>query len=242
MSENNEENGAEEDYSDEDDVLDENSNRAKFVFKLGNKEGHLEAPIDLNISTMIGIELKPLLWYNYDIGPKKIKLTNTGSTVILSAKWKNEHPYLIDGPLLGKYVFSQLHFHWGKNEMVGSEHYLDGCCMPMEVHAVHYNADYLSHNEALQHDDGITILVYMFRLQPGPNPALDQILDKLPQIREPNKNVKLTSNDPLVELLRPFSDDYFLYWGALTTPDSGLKQRVLWLVSRVPIPIAQEQK
>jgi hypothetical protein len=27
---------------------------------------------------------------------------------------------------LGSYVFSQLHFHWGKNDSNGSEHMMDG--------------------------------------------------------------------------------------------------------------------
>lgn len=46
--------------------------------------------------------------------------------MILSAKWQTERPYVVGGPLLGKYAFSQLHFHWGENEMTGSEHYADG--------------------------------------------------------------------------------------------------------------------
>lgn len=43
-------------------------------------EGYLESPIDLNISTMTVVELNPLRWYNYNVPPKKIKLTNTGYT------------------------------------------------------------------------------------------------------------------------------------------------------------------
>lgn len=33
----------------------------------------------------------------------------------------HEPPIISDGPLVGEYVFSQLHFHWGNNDSVGSE-------------------------------------------------------------------------------------------------------------------------
>lgn len=46
--------------------------------------------------------------------------------VILSATWHAEEPYLCGGPLVGNYIFSQLHFHWGKTDMDGSEHHVDG--------------------------------------------------------------------------------------------------------------------
>lgn len=45
---------------------------------------------------------------------------------MLSATWLVEKPHLCDGPFVGKYIFSQLHFHWGKTDMNGSEHYIDG--------------------------------------------------------------------------------------------------------------------
>ena len=45
---------------------------------------------------------------------------------MLSATWHKEEPYLYGGPFVSSYVFSQLHFHWGKTDMDGSEHYIDG--------------------------------------------------------------------------------------------------------------------
>jgi len=45
--------------------------------------------------------------------------------VILSTK-HTEQPYLCGGPFASNYVFSQIHFHWGKTDMNGSEHYVDG--------------------------------------------------------------------------------------------------------------------
>ncbi|XP_048268707.1 putative carbonic anhydrase 3 [Bombus terrestris] len=98
----------------------------KLLQDLLDTEHALESPIDLDIARMRVIELDPLKWIGIDIAPRKLKLTNTGLTVILSAKWPQACPYLSGGPYEGNYVFAQIHFHWGENEMKGSEHSVDG--------------------------------------------------------------------------------------------------------------------
>ncbi|XP_014612126.1 PREDICTED: carbonic anhydrase 1-like [Polistes canadensis] len=98
----------------------------KLIQRLGNVEGKLESPIDLDISKMTPINLPPLKWFYYDVAPRKLKITNTGDTAVLSAKWQMEQlPYITAGPLNGNYVFSQMHFHWGRTEIHGSEHRAD---------------------------------------------------------------------------------------------------------------------
>lgn len=38
-----------------------------------------------------------------------------------------QRPYLTGGPLLNaKYVFEQLHFHWGETDECGSENHFNG--------------------------------------------------------------------------------------------------------------------
>lgn len=53
-------------------------------------------------------------------------INQISSVVILSAKWPQGRPYLSGGPYEGNYTFAQVHFHWGENEMKGSEHTVDG--------------------------------------------------------------------------------------------------------------------
>ncbi|XP_043283367.1 putative carbonic anhydrase 5 [Venturia canescens] len=84
------------------------------------------SPIDLNIGRMTQKELTPLIWCHYDKFPAKLKITNTGKTVVLSAKWHGDGPFITGGPFLSKQIFSQLHLHWGPNDMDGSEHSVDG--------------------------------------------------------------------------------------------------------------------
>lgn len=55
------------------------------------------------------------------------------STVLLGAKWRTERPYLEGGPFLEKHIFSQIHFHWGKNMMEGSDHSVDNRKYPGEM-------------------------------------------------------------------------------------------------------------
>lgn len=84
--------------------------------------------------------------------------------MILSGKWNQERPYLTDGPFMGNYVFSQLHFHWGYNNMEGSEHTIDGSHMPLEMHVVLFKSCYLTQESALKKKDGIAVLAYFFKV------------------------------------------------------------------------------
>ncbi|XP_070172067.1 carbonic anhydrase 1 [Polyergus mexicanus] len=218
---------------------DEHSNETvRFIQQLAKTDGKLESPINLNISYMKVVKLNPVQWLNYNVIPKKMKLTNTGYTVILSATWHAEEPYLCDGPFVGNYIFSQLHFHWGKTDMNGSEHYVDGGSMPMELHAVHYKSDYETQVAALRQNGGITILVYLFQLQVSPNPLLDDIVKALPFVHMAHSSVRLVPF-PITNIIRCFQHDYFVYWGSITM--TNIKNSILWLISREPLGISIEQ-
>ncbi|CAL7937456.1 unnamed protein product [Xylocopa violacea] len=149
------------DTTEQDESKEQN---VKFIQSLANTDGTLEGPIDLDISYMKVIELNPLEWPGIETAPRKLKITNTGYTVILSANWQQGRPYLIGGPFTQNYVFSQVHFHWGENEMCGSEHTVDGASMPMEVHVVHYKDEYETLDLALRRPDGVTVLVYFCKV------------------------------------------------------------------------------
>ncbi|XP_032667160.1 carbonic anhydrase 1-like [Odontomachus brunneus] len=219
-------------------VYERNKENVQLIQQLANIEDILESPIDLNISYMKVIELNPLLWYNYNVMPKKLKLTNTGYTVILSGKWEAERPYLRDGPFASNYVFSQIHFHWGETNMDGSEHYVDGGSMPMELHAVHFKSDYETQEAALRRDDGVVILVYLFELQADHNPLLDGILRALPLVQAAYSSVRLTPF-LITNIMRCFQRDYFVYWGSVKM--ISYRNSVLWVISREPVGISMEQ-
>ncbi|XP_014469160.1 PREDICTED: uncharacterized protein LOC106741545 [Dinoponera quadriceps] len=215
-----------------------NKENVQLIQELASIEGKLESPIDLNIGYMRVIELNPLQWCNYNVMPKKLKLTNTGYTVILSAKWETERPCLRDGPFASSYTFSQIHFHWGETNMDGSEHRVDGESMPMELHAVHFKSDYETQEAALRRDDGVTILVYLFQLQANANPLLDNILRTLPFVQAAHSSVRLTPF-LVTNIMRCFQRDYFVYWGSVKM--ISYRNSVLWVISRKPVGISMEQ-
>ncbi|KAF2880446.1 hypothetical protein ILUMI_25724 [Ignelater luminosus] len=212
--------------------------RAQWIQSLVESEGDFESPININLSTSIPLELPLLEWHHIDLPCKKMKLTNTGHTLILSAKWHQERPFLTGGPLLGNYVFSQLHFHWGCNDMEGSEHTVDGSHLPLEMHVVHFKSCYLTQEAALKEKDGMVVLAYFFKLQTQPNPAVQVLVDSILFIQKPHCSARLDPL-PLWFFVREFQDDYFLYWGSVMT--TTCVHLILWLICREPIGISTEQ-
>ncbi|KAK9882182.1 hypothetical protein WA026_019696 [Henosepilachna vigintioctopunctata] len=205
---------------------------------IGASEARFESPINVTLGISKDFILPQLSWYHFSKIPKKMKITNTGHTLILSAKYKEERPYISDGPLLGKYVFSQLHFHWGCNNMEGSEHTVDGAAFPGEMHVVAFKSCYLTQESALKEKDGVVVISYLFKLQNSSNPILQRILEAIPEVKDANTSYKVQPW-PLSHLVMEFQNDYFIYWGSVTS--SGCQHFVLWFICRCPIGASLEQ-
>ncbi|KAL1490321.1 hypothetical protein ABEB36_013036 [Hypothenemus hampei] len=209
------------------------------VCQILDSEPLQEAPIDINISKMIPVDIAPSLnWVHFDESPKKMKITNTGHSVILSAKWGQERPYITNSVLPGKYVFSQMHFHWGVNDMEGSEHTFDGRQYPGELHVVLFKSCYLTQESALKERDGVAILVYILNLQQAGNPMFQEVVRVLPAIAKAHTSAKITPV-PLNNLITPFDVDYFIYKGSITTVNCV--HPVSWIICRYPIGISSDQ-
>ncbi|XP_050515806.1 carbonic anhydrase 2-like [Diabrotica virgifera virgifera] len=209
-----------------------------WIRDLPMNEGCFESPIDINLKNAKEMDLPPLIWMNFETPPKKTKITNTGHTIIFSAKWKEERPYIANGPLIGKYVFSNFHFHWGADAMEGSEHSVDGYKYPAELHVLFFRSSYLTQEAALKEQDGCAALVYLFNLQDEINPTFQIIIQSLEHIADANCSKKI-ENIVLTKLIKPFQDDYFFYWGSVSTEDCI--HYIMWLIAREPIGISIEQ-
>lgn len=72
------------------------------------------------------------------------------------------------GPLNVDYEFVEMHFHWGEvkdDEFIGgSEHSIDGHKYPIELHMVHRNIHDEEVAEALEHENGLTVLGFKFQV------------------------------------------------------------------------------
>lgn len=75
-----------------------------------------------------------------------------------------EGAYIKGGPLNSTYVFKQLHFHWGQNDLEGSEDRINNHSFAMEMHAVFFNNLYQSLSNAVSHPDGLAVLSFFFEV------------------------------------------------------------------------------
>lgn len=101
---------------------------------------------------------------------------------------------LSGGPLENVYVFEQLHFHWGENDREGSEDLINNHSFPMEMHAVFYKQEYNTMKEALDHDDGLTVLAYLYEVRELAFSSLSRIAQRrcksiYPSFRFPEKTL-----------------------------------------------------
>lgn len=154
---------------------------------------------------------------------------------MLSGKWPaGRRPYLSGGPLRADYVISQLHFHWGASGVTGSEHTVDAHAQPLELHAMHFNRSYSSHEAAAHHPDGILCVCYLFQIQSEHSDAMQPIVSVLQAIRLADTQLAIRPF-VLTRLLYPFRYDYYLYWGRCgRTP-------TMWLLGRNMDGISFEQ-
>ncbi|KAF7286222.1 hypothetical protein GWI33_006910 [Rhynchophorus ferrugineus] len=223
-------------FEDNNGVDGGNEQKIKDIFQDGEV---YESPTDLNVTKTIPVEnVPPLKWVNFELLPKKMKITNSGYTVILSAKWGQERPYITGGTLSGKYVFSQLHLHWGVNDMEGSEHTVDGCHHPGEMHVVTFKSCYLTQESALKETDGVAILVYLFKLQDEAHKGFSIITDALSGIAQAHTSMKIEPVD-LNQLIKQFWTDYFMYKGSVSTSDCV--HHITWMITRYPMAVSAEQ-
>ncbi|KAM5262630.1 carbonic anhydrase 5A, mitochondrial [Ctenodactylus gundi] len=141
------------------------------------------------------------------------------------------------GPLDNPYRLKQFHFHWGEADDRGSEHAVDGGVYPAELHVVHWNSEkYLSYKEATVGKDGLAVISVFLKLG-APHPALQKLVDVLPEIKHKDTRVALGPFDP--SHLLPSCHDYWTYAGSLTTPP--LAESVTWIIQKEPIEVASSQ-
>ncbi len=133
-----------------------------------------------------------------------------------------------------KYRFLQLHFHWGQNDSVGSEHTVDGMQYPLEMHLVH----------KLINDDGsnvnqLAVLGVFFNVTDFDNYLFDPIA-KAAELLANGTSEEVQATLVLEDFLQEmFGFEYFSYDGSLTTP--GCDETVTWMVMSRPISISESQ-
>nr|XP_040227581.2 carbonic anhydrase 2-like [Anopheles coluzzii] len=184
----------------------------------------------------------PLHYVGHWDGLGRATLSNNGQSAVLTLSERPFRPFLVGGPLGSAYLFEQLHFHWGPDDAVGSEHLLDGRAHSMEAHLVHYNARYGSFGAALAHPDGLAVVALW--LDGGSSAVwrpLQPIVRALRHIRRPGTRTTALPADCLRWLAAglELGRHYYTYDGSMTT--APYRECVRWLIYRTPVYVSPRQ-
>jgi len=202
-------------------------------------KGKHQSPINIDSEHVDRIVMSPLKLQGFYYTEGETILTNNGHTAMMTTN-ATTLPTISGGPLgNSKYIFSQLHFHWGKDDMHGSEDEIDGKCYTMEMHMVFYKEDYLDSTSALDYSDGLTVLATLIQVGETHNHNYNGFVKVLPEIVLPETEVSFEQAPALYNLLPHDLTHYFTYNGSLTTPPCS--EAVIWIDFKEPVILSHEQ-
>ncbi|XP_077996359.1 carbonic anhydrase 14-like [Glandiceps talaboti] len=144
------------------------------------------------------------------------------------------------GDLPSEYELTQLHFHWGDVNNVGSEHQLDGKQYSAEMHIVGY--DHLNYNtfeEAGDQSDGLAVVSVLIEVGGSDNPTFTALTESLSNIIYKDQSYELPSVFSILSMLPSDREAFYRYKGSLTTP--GCDESVVWTVIKNTIQISEAQ-
>ncbi|XP_065157828.1 carbonic anhydrase 2-like isoform X1 [Atheta coriaria] len=203
--------------------------------------GKHQSPINIEDHNVETIWLYPMRFEHFGEKPEYAEMKNNGHTVTLTMKMKhpNKMPMISGGPLIGKYEFAQLHFHWGSHDSEGSENTINNSSFPMELHMVFYQKAYGSFDNAVEHPDGLTVLAFLFSNSDKPNKHYEPLEEVLPHLEFVNLTRPLKTMPTLDALTMKNRSVYYTYGGSLTTPPCS--EVVTWIEFKNTVPMAHSQ-
>lgn len=150
-------------------------------------------------------------------------------------------PSISGGGLRGRFVFSQLHFHWSSDlKRGGSEHVIYPQRYPAEMHLVHYNAKYGKMEEAVRHGDGLAVLAVFIEVSDRwGHVAFRRFVNQFDSIITEGQEVNVTQPTMLMDFLPDELGNFYRYSGSLTTP--GCLEIVTWTVFDSSIAVSARQ-
>ncbi|CAH4031547.1 putative carbonic anhydrase 3 [Pieris brassicae] len=200
--------------------------------------GKHQSPININVLRVKQVALPDITFIGFNDPIDNVHVTNNGHTVLIEVE-NEPHPRVSGGPLDGTYVFSQMHFHWGDNDTLGSEDKINHRSFPMELHMVFYKEEYNTVKEAVTHTDGLTVLAFFYELDRHQHPAYDDITSALSNVTDPHSSIVMNNPFSFLNILPYDLRRYFTYRGSLTTPPCS--EVVIWLDFEQPVRLTHEQ-
>jgi len=211
--------------------------------------GIMQSPINYMTNDVVITDPGQITLMNWDV-PMTGQLTNNGHSLVFDFTGTGTKPTITGGRLGSRvYEFLQLHWHWGSDSTMGSEHTVDGKEYPLELHIVNVNTAYGP--DWINFSDGLAVLGFFYDVHSEDNGMLAPLLSTVQSmarrnVRNRNRNNKgrqtpVTSQIRLDSLISPagLGAEYFYYQGGLTTPDCN--EIVLWTSFLEPLLISEAQ-
>jgi len=196
--------------------------------------GKRQSPIDVQVSPFDQSDctVEPIELIGYDVVRDDLTVLNNGHTVMLSSFDGIGDVQLRHPMFLAPYQLTQIHFHWGKDDSVGSEHQFNGRYFPLEMHMVH---KLLNETDPTNVTDGMAVISVIFEIGHMDNPGLVPLINifkKMESVHSSYFNGSHHNRPMELRLLDVFPDSkhqHFLHYkGSLTTPDCN--EVVNWFV------------
>ncbi|BHF77439.1 carbonate dehydratase activity [Sparganum proliferum] len=163
--------------------------------------------------------------------------TNNGHSLAITipeGKWQ----ITLNNKARNYYKVSQFHFHWGGEDVRGSEHTLDSRTFPLEMHIVAYSSMYASLTDAQAYPGGLAVIGVFFQLTADQAKSslsqMGNLLSKIGELTIAGSKTDVNSFEPSV-LLPENRDEFFRYSGSLTTPPCT--ENVQWTVMKNPLSV-----
>lgn len=124
-----------------------------------NCDGQRQSPVNINpLRAQLSGPRITVKYHNKK--PTSVNYSNDGHGYTISFNFADGiQPTIIGGPLgADSFVFHSLHIHWK------SEHSVLGALKDAELHMVHFNSKYTNLSMALQKDDGLAVLGFLYEV------------------------------------------------------------------------------
>lgn len=145
-----------------------------------------------------------------------------------------------------QYKFSSAHFHWDVSDKSGSEHCISSRCSAMELHFVHYMANFSSVQQALASNDesALAVLGVLIDASSSRNCSnLAPIVDNLDTVEDADEDgtnwVIVNEALDLSKIISEAGSMLYSYKGSLTTPTCD--EQVNWYVMGKSAKVSKQE-
>ncbi|CAL8070497.1 unnamed protein product [Calicophoron daubneyi] len=220
-------------------------------FSLGYKSaaGMMQSPIDITTSELefcrqlksINLMKNPFV----DLKDTKYTVKNDGSTLKILFPADIWYVSFV-GDKQKQYEAVEIHFHWGLDDTVGSEHKMNGNSYAAEAHLVTFNRlIYQDLEQAKVSPGGLAVLGFWLMINdevPEDQTMIGQMGNfsaYAPTVKKPETQTSINAFDLSAVMRLIKSDKYYRYAGSMTTPPCT--ENVMWTMFQKPALINSRQ-